>query len=302
MAKTKTPFFGLEAHGSVGRSITAQGLPNETSVRTMPLPTYRLTLPQRYQRWLYQDYVYLWNKPGYLNRDKYRSLGVPFHLTAFQYWLKYCLTNLPDITGYWKFDLRSDSVIIDSSRNANHGTVFGASPATGRIDGGFSFDGINDRIDVPSSPSLIDPPARTFLIFFNAPSFTGTERMLEHQGFLGALGGDQIYLRNNANTLDCDIINDAGASVGHSQAFIPNQWNCFGYTWDGNSVQRYLNGYAVGPHQALASPIAFSATALQCGHRNLALWMLGLIDNRIIFNRALDASEMLTWAGRRYPP
>lgn len=301
MAKTKTPFLSMAAHGTVGRSITAQGLPKTTLVRTKPLPTYRLTLPQQYQRWLYQDYAYLWTLQSEPTKRSYAAAGVPFHLTGFQYWMKYHLTNLTWIDGWWKLDFRSDSTIIDSSPNANTGTAFGTTPTTALIDGGFSFDGINDRIDIPNSPSLTTPPEQTLMIFFYAGSFTGVERMLVHHAYLGALGGVQIYLRNNSNVLDCDLINDAGLSVGHSQAFIPNQWNCFGYTWDGSAIQRYLNGYAVGPRQGIDRPISFTATVLQFGHRNSALWMQGILDNCLIFSRALTAAEMLRWAERSYP-
>lgn len=302
MSKTKTPFFGLDAHGSVGGSITAQGLPKVTLVRTKPLPTYRYTLPQAYQRWLYEDYAYLWRQQSAATQSQYRSAGVRFHLTGFQYWMKDMLTRLPDIAAWWKYDINTLPTTPDSSRNSNTGTVIGASPDTGIIDQCFSFDGLNDRIDAPTTTSLDTLTGRTLIVFYKPPPFTGSLRFIEHHSFLGGGMGDQIYLSNNANTFNLDVRNNAGWILSLVTPFTPDSWNCTGYTWDGTNVLRYHQGLPYDIPRALVLDSHWTATDFQIAHRALANWGLTLIDNVILFNRALDGTEMLRWSLRRYPP
>ena len=56
------------------------------------------------------------------------------------------------LIGYWKLD---DGTATDSSGNNNHGTLIGGpTPTTGQIGGALNFDGVDDYINVPNSPSL----------------------------------------------------------------------------------------------------------------------------------------------------
>jgi len=154
MTKVKNPVLSLGAKGSLGDAISFRESRSVSIAEKKPKLPYFLTLPVQYQRWLYEDYAYLWTQQTQAVKDVYRAAGVRFHLTAFQYWMKYQLTNLPDIAAMWHLDYESGALVTDFSKNANHGTVFGATPAAGVIDGAYYFDGVNDRIRFNHSPTL----------------------------------------------------------------------------------------------------------------------------------------------------
>lgn len=55
-----------------------------------------------------------------------------------------------DLVGYWPFDEGSGSVAHDTSGQANHGPVYGATWTTGRSGSALSFDGSNDFVTLPN--------------------------------------------------------------------------------------------------------------------------------------------------------
>jgi formylglycine-generating enzyme required for sulfatase activity len=54
-----------------------------------------------------------------------------------------------NLVAYWKLD--GDAT---DSAGSNHGTIYGATPATGQIDGALSFDGLDDYVEIPYDPDL----------------------------------------------------------------------------------------------------------------------------------------------------
>lgn len=86
MAKTKTPYFGLGARGSVGQSITAQKKGLVTILRSKPFPTDPRSLPQLAQRQKYRDAVAVWN--AFTQEEKQAWHGVCPGLTGYQCFLR----------------------------------------------------------------------------------------------------------------------------------------------------------------------------------------------------------------------
>ncbi len=86
MAKTNTPFLSLGSQGSVGDTLTSQKRGRDTILRRLPVPTDLYSLPQAYQRWLYQDYAYLWTLP-YV-KDSYAWMAQGTRLTSRDMFVK----------------------------------------------------------------------------------------------------------------------------------------------------------------------------------------------------------------------
>ena len=301
MSKLKAPFLSLGARGSVGGVVTVQERHRTTFVRTKPIPTYRHTLPQAYQRWLYEDYAYLWRKQSVATRQEYASAGVRHHLTGFQYWMKYHLTNLPDIVAWYKLDEKTGAVAYDAGRNGYNGVIIGASPADGVIDGARSFDGLNDSINVAGIP----PPGFTeftVLDFVSIPAFTGTNRSMIEWGQYSPSFGFYHWAHSVTNRHFFYAKNIAGVGVGRFTFFTPNAFFLGGGVWDGTTLF-LIHNEIITPGIAFAGIVSPDAT-LYLGRQITAVtpeWYDGLIDNVIIFNRALDATEVKRWAERRYP-
>ena len=65
-------------------------------------------------------------------------------------------TQPPGLVGYWNFDQGSGTIAYDSSGYNNHGTIYGASWTSGKVNGALSFDGLNDYVDCGNNETL-DP-------------------------------------------------------------------------------------------------------------------------------------------------
>lgn len=181
MTKPQSPLLSLAATGTISDTLTFQKRDRGTITRRKPIPAYRYTLPQAYQRWDYQDYVAWWHTLTSAQKQTWETNARPYHMTGFAYWMKDRLTTLPDIAGRWHLDLVSNSLTPDSSKNANHGTVYGASPVTGIIDKALYFDGTDDYIRVPHHSSL-QLPEWTILTCIKPSSITGSSQNLLTKG------------------------------------------------------------------------------------------------------------------------
>ncbi len=301
MAKTRSPFYSLSSRGTIGKALTTQGGQGKTIVRSKPKPTDRYTLPQAYQRWLYEDYAHLWTQQSESTKRQYASTGVRFHLTGFQYWMKYQLTNLPDIAGFWKLDDVYGPTTPDSSRNSNTATIIGASPDFGLINRCLHFDGLNDRLTIPDSPSLNIRTAITALAFIY-PTGWGTI----NSGRVLSKTKWRIYVDGTPGaTRILGIIDVDGIPlvIGTSaNSLFLNIWQLVALLFDGSIFSVYINGtlWSLGPNPGTIDDS--SASILAIGDRATGTrYFDGLIDNVIIYNRALSLQELDRWNARRYP-
>lgn len=301
MAKTQTPFLSLNSQGTVGGFLTTQKSGRTTILRSKPVPTDPYSLPQAYQRWLYEDYAYLWTQQSAATRAIYRSAGSRYHLTGFQYWMKYHLTNLPDIAGYFKLDEKTSATAYDSSRHLNHATIFGASPSIGRIDGALYFDGINDYLRIPKQDQFDFRNSTLTLDFFLRINTPGVRMVIiNHRGALPhewsltlAPAGD-LYLYVE----DGFAINSA---IGHITIGQLHHIIC-------HYQDQSLNGHIFIDGTDRTTIVTnrifpFETGDIYVGTRagDLTLDLDGYIDNLIIYDRELDQTEITRHAARRYP-
>jgi len=300
MAKTKTPLLSLGSQGTIGNSLTTQRYGRETILRSKPTPTYRLTLPQQYQRWLYIDYLQYWLEQSNAVQQQYRTAGVRFHLTGLQYWMKYHLKNLPDFYGWWKLDVNTQPTTPDSSRNALTANILGATPATGPIAGALHFDGLNDTFIVPSNSILHNMTQLSILYYCYPTGPTGTYRYYYDNGNWSAGSGPFIRLHKTGWTHNAQFINNIGGFTNIAWPFFGGQWQASAVIWDGSNITCYRDAVLVG------GPSAFTGTMV-CGDGRLYLGgtIPGsrghiMLDNMIIKNRPVSLIEIQRHSARRY--
>lgn len=300
MAKTKTPFLSLGSQGSIGDSLTSQKRGRDTVLRRTPKPTDPYSLPQAYQRWLYEDYTYLWTQQTAATKQSYATAGSRHHLTGFQYWMKYNLKNLPDIAGMWHLDEKTGSICHDYSRNANHGTIVGPSPVVGCIDGGYFFDGINDRILLTTTPSLDLRTAQTLEFLIYAWDTTYVQYLFNK----GTSGGDWIALA--IGTAENIFLHSRKAGVGVStetpagtMTYLTDHHLAF--TLDPPDGHIFLDGHEVSTVFGVHPTPDPTALPTYIGCRDtLFYWTKAAIDHVIYYNRVLDSTEIKRHSLRRY--
>lgn len=301
MSKLKSPLLSLGAQGTIGNSLTFQKRGQETIAREKPIPKDPYSLAQAYHRWLYQDYAHLWTLQSEAIKQSYRTRGSRYHITGFNLWMREHLRDLPDIAALWHLDYISGGVTLDSSRNANTGTVIGASSTIALIDHGLYFDGLNDYIHVPVSPSLkftgdfsveffchpIDPGA-------NARVIVGRNFTVWEVGLAGTAWANCIDPRIGGVALWT-----GGDMAGHWDKDLH-----IAVTWqdDINTAIKYINGQQVSL-RVQATSIPISTNDLSIGRRLPpgAYWNKDWLDHIQITTRVLSPYEILTHSERRYP-
>jgi len=301
MAKLKKPLLSLEAKGTLGDSLTFQHRKGIDFVRQKPVPAQPRTLPQMYQRWLYEDYIYLWHQQSASTKRQWNSDASPHHMTGFAYWMQYYLKGLPDIAGYYKLDLCDELIAHDSSRNLNHGTVVGATPTIGLIDRCLSFDGLIDRVQIPHHTEL-NLPDRFTIDFFFSPGKLDTYQYIVYKHGVVNLAYD-IRL-TNLNRIEFRSFGLLPSVITSVKVFTPadlGKWFHFAITYDRSTLSLYIAGIldkavpTTGVNWTSAAPLWLATTIFA------TWWYQGLLDHLLLNNRCLDSTEILRHSVRRYP-
>lgn len=301
MTKLKTPLLSLRARGSIGDSITFQGKDQDTIVRKKPIPAYRYTLPQAYQRWLYQDYAYLWTLQSEATKREYAAGGTRHHLTGFQNWMKIMLYDLPRHNAYWKLDINTLATTPDTTPNANTMVVHGASPSTGLIGDAFYFDGLNDRLAAPDSPSLRAPEA--IAAIFYAKALPANQCIISKYRY--ALNKREFHLSTFLNKINfvytIDGTGATAAILASATNILIDTWYSILGTWDGTTMHLYINGSKDANTTLFAGPI-FPSDSLCTIGRLYDIWHFkGIIDQVILYDSHIDDTLAKRITSRVYP-
>ncbi len=218
------------------------------------------------------------------------------------------------LAAYWNFDGNANDV----SGNNNNGIVNGPTLTTdkwGNANGAYFFNGINNWIQVPNSPSLN----------FNSNSFT-VYALINVQGYYqGPCHGNSIidrgaadnnpgafnlryadgYYTNGANcsnplpdTLHENFI--AGCSNVFNPSMVPpqyiqnNTWYCVIAVNDGTNLKVYVNG-TLNYDATLNGLFTNSTEDIFIGRHNDAqfpYWMTAILDELRLYDRALNLQEI----------
>ena len=83
-----------------------------------------------------------------------------------------CTPPPPNMTSWWPGDGNANDI-----QDGNHGTLLnGAAFAPGMVGQAFSFDGVDDFVEVPNSPSLNPTNQITVDAWYKPVSFSGSAR------------------------------------------------------------------------------------------------------------------------------
>ncbi|MGC8912671.1 MAG: fibronectin type III domain-containing protein [Thermoplasmata archaeon] len=205
--------------------------------------------------------------------------------------------NLSDagLVGMWHFDENSGITVYDSSGNNNHGIVSGAVWATGLSGYALSFDGVNDIIDIPKSPSLAITSQITIKCWIkpvipystNFPSIITSEYAWDRPEFVGGMAGSKSYAFAGE-------LSDGRQFYISSGDLQNGVWYHLVGTYDGTAAKFYINGKIVGI-QNITGTLRTPVGDLRIGDRD-SDWQHaypGIIDEVSIYSRAFSAEEVV---------
>jgi len=200
------------------------------------------------------------------------------------------------LVGYWKFDEGSGTTASDSSGYGNTGTLStGASTpgwTTGKVGGALSFDGVDDYVEVPDSPSIRNwPDGITVEIWAKS----NTENWNSYGMLVSKRDSFILYPVTDTKALYWYIIGTAWWSVAYVIPEDIRNWHHYVGTYSADRYLRlYMDGELVaspmGPYGAIADDEGIMAIGRDDGFtdRNFN----GLIDEVRMYNRALSGAEI----------
>lgn len=210
---------------------------------------------------------------------------------------KPCFTPPSGMVSWWTGDGNANDII-----GVNDGTMMnGAAFAAGKISQAFSFDGDDDfvRIDSPVSIPVGNSP-RTIGAWIKSTGQTSGNRYQGVVGYGTTNAGQAFYLERGGNSGGPDnnklyYMNLATGGRGTTE-MVFGEWYHIDYVYDGSTSRIYLNGQLEGAVSDPAVNTVMNAEGFMIGtvptldgwHANFR----GLIDEPMVFNRALTAEEI----------
>ena len=213
--------------------------------------------------------------------------------------------NVLGTISHWEFNDGTGTAANDSS-GSNDGILNGGpSWTTGMIDGALDFDGVDDYISVPDSPSLDMMTAITMEAWVQFDSVDDRyDTILAKVNASDPLDGSAYYLRRTRIDATADswmgrITSVIRTTDGRSQAQSPDiaiagQWYQVVSTYDGTALKLYVNGTlkattaATGEILQSDDPLWFGRN----GHPTYPQPLMGTLDDAAIYSRALTAAEI----------
>ncbi len=141
--------------------------------------------------------------------------------------------------GIWHLPNGSTLTANDSTSGATNGTITGASPIAGQIDGGASFNGSTDGISMTDNfPLATTDLTISFWIKNTGHSFFST---IVAKGNTNDTSSHDWSVTYNAGNNNIYLIRN-GNNVSTSNGSIPNAWTYFVGTMSPSSSKIYFNG------------------------------------------------------------
>lgn len=189
----------------------------------------------------------------------------------------------------------------DSSGNGNHGTVNGAILTSDRFsnnNGAYQFNGSGDYISIPASNSIQPNNALSVSVWFYSDNNANQWQPIVCKFLSNSFPYNSYYLGTGTpspvNGKWYGVISD-GASVSQnaiSKTTTTNSWILLTFTYDGSSINTYVNGVLESTN-SFSGNIGYTSGALYVAYDGLAgQYFKGKVDEITIYNRALSQTEI----------
>src|SRR6185369_2213495 len=193
------------------------------------------------------------------------------------------------IAGWWPGDGNAQDITL----GADNGTlVNGTTFTTGVVGQAFSFDGVNDRVDVPDTPAM--RPAKFTLAAWARSNVANASACIicKQQDSADA---DSYSLWVSGGFLRGGMFRFAEAIA--PTAFEANRTYHVATTYDGSIIRLYVDGVMVAAAAGPATPVPYDTNQVIIGGDDNGVnafqgFWNGWIDEPQIFSRALSACEI----------
>jgi hypothetical protein len=193
------------------------------------------------------------------------------------------------LVGYWPFNGNAN----DESGNGNNGTVNGATLTTDRFgvaDKAYSFDGVNDLIQINAQTTIAPQSDYSVSFWFNSPISTYNGAFISMGSWFCKLGHD------NPGLFYKDEIGNQANNWYEQAHFLTeptiNNWHTIVLRKANNNVDLFLDSVFIGNMTTYGFSNFNSSSLIQLGYYCCQEFYLGQLDDIGVWNRALTQQEI----------
>jgi hypothetical protein len=195
----------------------------------------------------------------------------------------------------------------DALGTYNGTLVNGATYGTGIINQGFSFDGVNDYVNLGNS-SIWDYGTNDFSISIWCYWKTNTlsDPILGVSGYNNTDGGFSLYA-TTSEKLTLWYRNSGTFQIGGTSdgTFTINNWNHVVLRRTNNTIDLFINNVKYTISTTFTDSLGNSTASTRIGNNGYGLYFVGILDELASFNRSLSDVEVTelynSGAGKQYP-
>jgi hypothetical protein len=199
-----------------------------------------------------------------------------------------CVHQPPDIISWWDAENNANDIIGKNDGTLMNGTTF----TPGKVGQAFSFDGVDDYVQVQNPDGLpLGNAPRTMEVWFKTPGdlTISTESAIVQYGT--ASESQMFGLITSMNAPGKLYFYGHGSDLSGTTTIQPDTWYHGAVTYDGSNLSLYMNGQ-LEASTTMSLNTTLDVNGLTMGHRNDSSRWQGVIDEVGIFNRALTAEEI----------
>jgi len=233
------------------------------------------------------------------------SLSASSDTVIYMYYGNAAASNQQNATGVWDSHFvmvqhfkETSGTHYDSTSKGNNGTPYGGvtQGTAGRINGADSFDGVDDFVKVPTSPSLDITGPITITAIINLTNVTADQKISSRQtvndGYkLGAYTNSKMEFEiRHGGTVTLNRFEAGGTNLTIGTTYFVGGW------WNGTTLQSYVNGQFERPVSLNDSPTSNPANLYIGAEFNLneAWFWHGMIDELRVSDIARSAEWLST--------
>ena len=197
---------------------------------------------------------------------------------------------------HWHFDEGNGTVAhdVDGQNNGTLGDGDTTMAPTWSVEGGLSFDGVNDKVKVPDSDAL-DLAGNALTVSLWLKRTGATAGLLVKKA--DASNGYQLSL-TATGTVQFEIRQAGTTKTVTSTTTIPlNQWKHIAARYDGSALRVFISGTIDTATTAATGSLAATTEALWIGGDTT--YLNGALDDLSIYNRALSDAEITNVSNNR---
>lgn len=204
------------------------------------------------------------------------------------------------LVGYWLLNEGSGNKVFDLSGNGNTGNLVADTHfVPGKFGSCLSFDGTDDRVNCGNNTYLGTGGKWTISLLAKQFALTNGKGIIAKYYTTGNNRSFYFYTSSAGAQIFCRLSSDGSNNITvtsplNAGFLVANTWYHFTWVFNGVNIAFYQDGVLIGSPQASSVASVYPGIApLEIGSGyNSGITFNGLIDNVLIFNRALSASEI----------